>query len=241
MVAVWIGVMILGLIGMIVCVQMQKSNPAMQPASVVFFAFLLFGAVMWLRAADLFGGDRRGIVDNELAYYSARGVKIGALLAKYAPGKKVLVLAEPSFEQDIFSKRLVEVMKKKFGGEVTVAWVDVPGNFVEMGAGYQEIATAGKLNAVIDRHAPGAVVSLTGLPADASRMKIFTRRGRLPLIVVGIGAANRRFVAEQLKSGGIAALIEGRRGGGREAPGDPEKAFGKRNVLYTKDNAADFK
>ena len=37
MVAVWVGVMVVGLIGMIVCGKMQKSNPAMQPVSIGLF------------------------------------------------------------------------------------------------------------------------------------------------------------------------------------------------------------
>ena len=244
MVAVWVGVMVLGLIGMIVCGKMQKSNPAMQPISIILFLVVLAGAVMWLRASNIFGGGSRGIIDNELTYYGARGTGIGKLLSRNAAGKKVLVLVDPNFEQDIFSKRLVEDMKKEFTGEVVVGWADVPTNFAETGASYQDIANAKKLGEVIDKNSPGVIVSLTGLPSDAPRMKIFSsQKGQIPVILVGIGSANRRFVAAQLKSGGIIAVIEGKRSasGNSEAPRDPEKAFNELNTLYTKDNVADFK
>ena len=242
MIAVWVGVMVLGLIGMIVCGKMQKSNPAMQPVSIALFLVVLVGAFMWLKTT-FGGGGGRGIIDNELAYYGARGVKIGRILGRNAAGRKVLVLVDPSFEQDIFSKRLVESMKKEFKGEVVTGSVALPANFSDAGISYQEVANAKKLNEVIDRNAPGAIVSLTGLPTDAGRMKIFTAKETMPVILLGTGSASRKFVAAQLKRGAITAIIESRRGKsvGSEAPSDPETAFEVRNVLYTKDNAADFK
>lgn len=241
MVAVWVGVMVVGLIGMIVCGKMQKSNPAMQPVSIGLFIVVLVGAGMWLKTS-FGGGSGSGIIDNELTYYGARGTKIGKILSQNAAGKKVLVLVDPSFEQDIFSKRLVENMKKEFKGEVVTGWADVPTNFVETGTSYQEVANAKKLTEVIDKNAPGAIVSLTGLPADAPRMKIFTAKDHIPVILVSTGSANRKFVAAQLKKGGITAVIEGKRGDSNsDAPSDPEKAFDARNTLYTKDNVAEFK
>ena len=241
MVAVWVGVMVVGLIGMIVCGKMQKSNPAMQPVSIGLFIVVLVGAGMWLKTT-FGGGSGRGIIDNELTYYGARGTKIGQLLTQHAAGKKVLVLADPSFDQDIFSKRLVENMKKQFNGEVVVGWADVPTNFVENGTSYQEVANAKKITEAIEKNSPGAIVSLTGLPADAGRMKIFTAKEPMPVILVSTGSASRKFVAAQLKKGTILAVIEGKRGDSNsEAPSDPEKAFEARNTLFTKDNVAEFK
>jgi len=241
MIAVWVGLMVVGLIGMIICGKMQKSNPAMQPISIVLFIVVLVGAGMGLKTS-FGGGSGSGIIDNELTYYGARGIKIGKLLSQNAAGKKVLVLADPSFDQDIFSKRLVDEMKKEFKGEVVIGWADVPTNFVEMGTSYQELANAKKLNEVIEKNAPGAIVSLTGLPVDAARMKIFTAKEHMPVILVSTGSANRKFVAVQLKKGAITAVIEGKRGNSESnAPSDPEKAFEVRNTLYTKDNIAEFK
>ena len=46
MIAVWVAVMVVGLIAMIVCSKKQKTNPAMQPVALGVFLVVIVAAVM---------------------------------------------------------------------------------------------------------------------------------------------------------------------------------------------------
>jgi len=246
MVGVWVAVMVIGLIGMIVCGKKQRTNPAMQPVSFLLFVVVLVGAFMWLKEVGIFGGGRsKGIIDNEKAYQAARGYMAADTLKKIAPDKKVLILCDPSFESDIFAKTLVESFKKHYSDntEVVTAWVELPPNFEEMGVGYTEIANAKKLDELINNNSDaGVIISLFGLPADAHRMKFFSKKDHAPFFTFGIGAANRKWVAQQLTKGGINAVVLSKNGVKYDTPAPDEEleGFNTRYRLITKDNAADI-
>ena len=234
--------MVVGLVGMIVCGKMQRANPAMQPISIGLFVVVLICGFFVVRNM-VGGGSGSGIIENEKTYYRSRGYTIAKELTKKNITGKVLVLVDPSYEQDLFSKALVEEMGKGLKCTIVTGFADVPDNLVETGRSYLEVATAKKLDAVVARETPDAVVVLTGLPADARNMTIFKKGTEKPVVLVSLGSANRNFVKAKLKSGNIIAIIEGKRGPGSEvsAPRDLEEAFKLRNELYTQEKAEEFK
>ena len=246
MVGVWVAVMVIGLIGMIVCGKKQRTNPAMQPVSFLLFIVVLVGAFMWLKTVGVLGGSRsKGIIDNEKAYQAARGFMAADLLKKVAPDKKVLILTDPGFENDVFAKTLVESFKKHYNdnADVVTAWVELPPNFEEMGVGYTEIANARKLDELIGNNSDaGIVISLFGLPADAHRMKFFSKKDHPAFFTFGVGAANRKWIAQQLQKGGINGVVLTKTGVKYDvqAPDEELEGFNVRYRLITKDNVADI-
>lgn len=246
MVGVWVAVMVIGLIGMIVCGKKQRTNPAMQPISFLLFIVVLVGAFMWLKTVGVFGGGRsRGIIENEKTFQAARGFVAAEVMKKAAPGKKVLFLTDPGYENDIFAKELVESFKRNYSEntEVVTAWVELPANFEELGVGYTDIANAKKLDELINNHSDaGVIISLFGLPADAHRMKFFSKKDHAPFMTFGTGAANRKWVVQQLQKGSINGVVIRNSTAKYDTPAtDDERAgFDVRYILITKDNAAEL-
>jgi hypothetical protein len=68
--AVWIAMMVVGLVGMIVCSKKQKSNPAMQPVAFALFIVVVIGAVMLLKG--MMGGSNSQILNKEMALKNKR-------------------------------------------------------------------------------------------------------------------------------------------------------------------------
>ena len=235
-----IAIMVLGLIGMIVCSKKQRVNPALQPVSFVLFIVVLVGAFLFLQTRGLFGGSRgSGAVNNELAYQEARGTVVGEYMKSVAPGKKLVIIAEPNYQNDRFTTQLINALKKAYGaGEPEIETVEVPANAEEEGIPASDYMTAKALDALIAKHADvGAVLFLSGLPENPQRMKIFSGN-RPAIMLIGRGGAPNKFLADKIKSGEILGLVVGRPKVKYSEPADSnyKKAFDFRYVLITKDN-----
>ena len=114
MIAVWVAVMVVGLIAMIVCSKKQKTNPAMQPVALGVFLVVIVAAVMLMIETNIFGGSNSAIMESELAFLASRGHAAGAHLAKVAPGKKIVIVAEPNYDKSTYTKDLIEQLKKAY-------------------------------------------------------------------------------------------------------------------------------
>ena len=103
MVALWVIVMAVGLVGMIVCSKKQKTNPAMQPVGILLFIVVLIGAVMLLKSMDVFGGGSSSVLSSEMRFAESRGVKIAKYVAGIAGGKEVLFIVERTTSRVIWA------------------------------------------------------------------------------------------------------------------------------------------
>ena len=246
MVALWVALMAVGLVGMIICSKKQKNNPAMQPVAIVLFLVVLAGAVMLLKEMDVFGGGSSSILSSEMRFAESRGVKAAKFASSFANGKKVLFISDKSFEQGELGKRVVEAIKENCGGNLVTDFIPVPKEMENNGVPVEEFMKAKDMDALLAKHADAAVIiSNIGLPQDARRMKYFKtaadKRAKLVLLNTGF-SANFDFV-KAIKKGDISAVIVTAAGAKYDvkAPKDFEKAFAIRYALVTKDNVDKYK
>ena len=245
MMVLWIAVMVIGLIGMIVCSKKQKTNPAMQPVALGVFIVVIIAAVMLLVETGIFGGGSNSVMESELAFLASRGHAAGAHLAKVAPGKKIVVIAEPNFEKSSQAKAMIDMIKKGYGSEnVVVEALVVPGANAENAMPIEELMKAKDFDAALGKHKDaGIIISLIGLPQNAQRMEAFRASKPPVFFLLSTGMGNGKFVAEKLQKGVIAGVIVPNPKADYEAtaPSDPAKAFSIRFVLVTKENLASYK
>lgn len=246
MVALWVIVMAVGLIGMIICSKKQKSNPAMQPVAIVLFLVVLAGAIMLLKEMDVFGGGSSTILNSEMRFAESRGVKAAKFAATLAGGKKVLFITDKSFEQGDLGKRVVASIKENCGGNLVTDFIPVPKEMENNGVPVEEFMKAKDMDALLAKHTDAAVViSNIGLPQDARRMKYFKTAAdkRAKLILMNTGFSANFDFAKAVKKGDIAAVIVTAPGAKYDikAPKDYDKAFAIRYALVTKDNVEKYK
>ena len=246
MVALWVIVMAIGLVGMIVCSKKQKSNPAMQPVAIVLFLVVLGGAIMLLREMDVFGGGNSSILNSEMRFAESRGVKAAKFASPLAGGKKVLFITEKTYEQGELGKRVVASLKENCGGNLVVDFIPVPKEMENNGVPVEEFMKAKDMDALIAKHADAAVIiSNIGLPQDARKMKFFRTPAdkRAKLILMNTGFSANFDFAKAVKKGDISAIIVTAPGAKYDikAPKDFDKAFDIRYVLVTKDNVDKYK
>ena len=241
MMVLWIAVMVIGLIGMIVCSKKQKTNPAMQPVALGVFVVVIIAAV----ETGIFGGGSNSVMESELAFLASRGHAAGAHLAKVAPGKKILVVAEPNYDKSPQNLNLIEMIKKSYGSDnLVVEAIQIPGASEENPMPIEEVMKAKDYDAVLAKHKDaGIVVSLIGLPQDVKRMAAFRGKPAQTFFLLSTGMGTGKFISEQLNKGVIAGVIVPNPKADYEAkaPKDPAKAFAIRFVLVTKDNLAAHK
>lgn len=238
---VYIAVMVLGLVGMMVCSKKQKNNPAMQPVAFVLFVVVVIGAGMLLREWGVFGGGRDSLLQNELAFYASQGTKTGAFLKQTDPGKKILLVADPGFENNDNIKRLANALKDGYGGEVIMDTVQVPGMQEDAPMPLYMMMKAKEFDEMVDKHGDcDIVVSTIGLPQDARNLKFM---GKKKLFLMGLPSGPVPGLQKALNDGNISGLIISNPQAKYDvsAPSDPMKAFDIRYVLVNKDNAEQFK
>ena len=246
MVALWVIVMAVGLIGMIVCSKKQKTNPALQPVGILLFVVVLIGAVMLLKSMDVFGGGNSSVLSSEMRFAESRGAKVAKYVAGIAGGKEVLFIADKNYAQGELGKRIIETLKKNCGGTLVVDSIAVPAEVESNGTPVEEYMKAAHMDALLAKHPQAAVViSNIGLPQDAGKMLFFkapaAARPKLVLMNTGF-SANFDFL-KALQKGDIEAVIVTSPAAKYDikAPGDLDKAFDIRYVLVTKANADKYK
>jgi len=239
MVMLWVAIMVIGLIGMIVCSKKQKTNPAMQQVALLIFLVVIAAAVMLLIETEVFGSGNSQM-NSELAYLASRGHETGICMKKIAPGKKVLVIAEPGYEKNEQTKNMIDIMKKAYGSETfEIDTLDVPGANAEGAMPLEELMKAKDFNKVLDKHKDAEViVSLVGLPQDVKRMNIFFAAKKPAIFLLSTGMGTGKFIGEQIKAGVIQGVVVPKMKADYEkkAPKDLSEAFAVRFVMVNKDN-----
>lgn len=243
--ATWIcvAIMVIGFIGMIVCSKKQKTNPAMQPVAILLCVIVLgaAGYLLWDKMGASLTGNS-SVMKSELAFLASRGHAAGAHLAKVAPGKKIVVVAEPNYDKSPQTQSLIDMIKKGYGSEnIAVEALVVPGANAENAMPIEELMKAKDFDAALNKHKDaGIVISLVGLPQNANRMAAFRASKPPVFFLLSTGMGTGKFVSAQLQKGVIAGVIVPNPKADYEAsaPSDPAKAFAIRFVLVTKDNLA---
>jgi len=184
------------------------------------------------------GSAKESIIKGQMAFYHSRGYIAGEYLAKIAPGKKMLLIANPGWDTSRMDGTLIEALKKNYG-EVEIDTIVVPPNAEEQGIMISELMTNKALDAIIDKHPDAGVVAfLYGLPENPQRMKIFTKKDRPVIFLFEMGSAEGKWLTKKLADGTISGLIISKRGVKHTTPPkrNDKDTFDVRYVLVTHDN-----
>ena len=233
--ALWIAMMVVGLIGMIVCSKKQKTTPIMQPVAFGLFIVVVIGAVMLLKG--MFGGASP-ILNKEMAFAHSRGYMVGKFLKDKAPGKKVLFVADPVYGQSKTGGALVEGFKKAYGSD-NIVFDNVKPAKTSEEASIEETMTAADMDALFNAHSDaGVIITTIGLPQKAKNMKYFSAKGDKPVLFLlssGISGNNLgKYIADGTIAGG---LINNLKADYRaDAAKTPEDTFKIRYILVDQSN-----
>ena len=230
----------IGLVGMIVCSKKQKSNPALQPVAFVLFLLVVAGAFMSLK--NMFGNGTSEILGKEMAYAHSRGYVVGKYLAGKAAGKKVLLIADPIYEQSKTGSALIKGLKEGYGSDNIVLDNVKPAKMSEE-VSLEEVMTPADMDTLLAAHSDaGVIITTIGLPQKASRMKYFSQSGDKPILFLlssGMGGNKLdKYIAKGEIAGGLVNNIKADLRA--EPKKNPEETFAIRYVLVTKDNIKQY-
>ena len=233
-----VALMAVVLIVMLVCKKSMAASPMLQPILFLCVALEL-GGVIYVIYNNVSGGSgSKSIIKGQMAFYHSRGYIAGEYLAKVAPGKKMLLIANPGWDTSRMDGTLIEALKKNYG-EVEIDTIVVPPNAEEQGIMISELMTNKALDAIIDKHPDvGIVAFLYGLPENPQRMKIFTKKDHPVIFLFEMGAAEGKWLAKQLQSDVISGVILSKRGVKHTEPAkrNDKDTFDVRYILVNKDN-----
>ena len=233
--ALWIAMMVVGLIGMIVCSKKQKTAPIMQPIAFGLFIVVVIGAIMLLKG--MFGGDSP-ILNKEMAFAHSRGYMVGKFLKDKAPGKKVLFVADPIYAQSKTGGALVDGFKKAYGS-TDIVFENVKLAKASEEASIEELMTPADMDKLFAAHSDkGVIITTIGLPQKAKNMKYFTAKGEKPVLFLlssGISGNNLgKYIADGTIAGGLINNLKADYKA--EAAKTPEDTFKIRYILVDKNN-----
>lgn len=238
--ALYVAVMVVGLVGMIICSKKRATNPAMQPLSFVLFLVVLAGAFMWLRESGIIGSSSANTaVGKEHAFNEAKGVISGQFMKKAAPGRKVLAIATPGYENDVFLKTMLKSFSEEYGAEVAIDTIDVPEGADDGSISYIDLMSAKAIKEVIARHdGIGVILFITGFPERYKQMGIFSKKDSPAVFCYSRGQVTNKELVDAVKKGEITGLIVSQKKVDRkkEVKGSDQEIFDIRYVLISKDN-----
>jgi len=224
------------LIVMLVCKKSMATSPMLQPILFLCVALEL-GGVIYVIYNNVSGGGTKSIIKGQMAFYHSRGYIAGQFLKQKAPGKKLLLIANPGWETSRMDGSLIEALKKNYG-EVEIDTIVVPPNAEEQGIMISELMTNKALDAIIDKHPDAGIVAfLYGLPENPQRMKIFSKKGT-EIFLFEMGGAEGKWLTKKIADGSICGLIIAKRGVKHTTPpkSNDKDTFDVRYTLVTKDN-----
>ena len=232
-----VAVMAVVLIVMLVCKKSMAASPMLQPILFLCVALEL-GGVIYVIYNNVSGGGSKSIIQGQLAFYHSRGYIAGEYLAKVAPGKKMLLIANPGWDTSRMDGKLIEALKKNYG-DVEIDTIVVPPNAEEQGIMISELMTNKALDAIIDKHPDAGVIAfLYGLPENPQRMKIFTKKDHPVIFLFEMGGADGKWLTKKLADGTISGVIISKRGVKHTTPPkrNDKDTFDVRYILVNKDN-----
>ncbi len=239
------GVMVVALIGMIACSKKQKTNPAMQPVAFVLFIVVVVCGIMLMKDQFSGGGASSSVIKQETAFYASQGYKVGDYFKAATPGQKVLVIAEPGFENNQQLGKLVEAFKEGYGSEnVVIDTVTLPPGSEELQQPIYVTMKAKQLDELIEKY-PDAklILNLIGLPEDARRLKFWSGSDHPSMVLINFQSGVVNNLSSLIQKGQITGIVIPSRDAKYDvpAPGDPLEAFKIRFVLVDKNNVNEFK
>ncbi len=241
-------VMFIALVGMIICSKKQKSSPAAQPIAIGLLVIVIVCGVAVLYNTGIFGNQTNKFQEYENRYYASQGFVIGKFIAGNYAGKKVLVILEPDFQKNPRTEIMTKAIKAGIGGNAdvtpdTIIPAKAPANPEEgMDMPLVEIMTAADFDTALNKHPEaGVIVSAVGLPRDARKMKLWSKKDRPGVIL--LNAVDMRGYDGLIKSDMIAGIVAV----GPDAkftedapPKDPQEAFNVRYILIDKSNVEKY-
>lgn len=243
MLVVYIALMVVALIGMIICSKKQNTLAIAKPLSMVLLVVVAFCGVMVLKSQ--FSGGISSLRENENRFYVSQAFVVGDFVKNKMDGGKILIVADPNYQNDARMTDFVENMKKGSGGEVVIDTVDLPPPAEEMAEPVSERMRAKDFDAVIAKNSDAkVVVSLIGLPRDLRNLKALTnnKNGKGPGLV--LLNADVPQLGQMIAVGMVtAAVTVSPKAVFNEepAPSDPKAAFAVRYILVDKGNIAENK
>ena len=148
LIAVYLALMVIGVIGIFVCRSKQKTNPNAQSVAVIFTIVTLVGAG-GLIYDQFAGGDREmdQIMKNEASYAKARSLMIAEYAGKNWAGQTAVIIVEPNTEKNQINKACLDALKeglKKANISATEEVLDI-----QQGTGEDSIPIESAINAKI--------------------------------------------------------------------------------------------
>jgi len=130
LIAVYVALMVIGLVGLIVCQKKQKTNPNAQTIALLFLVPTLIGAG-GLIYDQFAGGDREmeQIMKNEIAFAQARAQKVAEFAGQNWAGQSAVIIVEPNTDKNRIAKAGLDALKeslKKAGISATEVALNIP-------------------------------------------------------------------------------------------------------------------
>lgn len=244
-------VMVAALIGMIICSKKQKTNPGAQPVAIALLMVVIISGFYMLYKNNIFGSSNASMIESENHFYASQGYMVGKFISKNIPGASVLLVEDEDFEKNKREQAFIGALKEGMGSNSVNAVALQVLNKPERPKGMpedmpmmpmMEMMTSKDFDATISANSSNnVVISVIGLPRDASNMKLWKMPNakRPKLILIGGGMGGSIKLAPAIQQGLISAVVvisptakfdeEG-------APSKFEDAFLKRYILVDKDN-----
>ena len=244
-------VMVVALVGMIICSKKQKTNPGAQPIAIALLIVVIISGIYMLYKNNIFGSSNTGMIESENHYYASQAYTVGKYIAKNIPGGKVLLIENDGFEKSKRETAFISALKEGMGNNnvkvVAITLLNKPKRPKGMPKDMpmmpmMEMMTSKDFDATLSaNNSQNVVISLIGLPRDASKMKLWRMPAatRPKLILIGSGMGSSIKLGSAIKKGMISAIVMISKNAKFDDEGAPsafEDAFKKRYILIDKAN-----
>ena len=243
MLTVGIIMMIVGFLGVMVCMKIQRSNPSIQPVALLCVLVLLGGLGVY--AYDILSGNSGGSgMETGRIYYCSVADRAGSVLKKSVPGKKVVYVVDPMMLNSETAKSAVETFKKAYGSDdVVLASIEVPADYAEGGMDLFSFLKPKHIDDLVAANSDaGAFVLDIGLPEKGAQVKCFSMPAdkRPVFFLTNIGPISGKVVKKLIKDEKISGVVIGK-GGKRDPDYEPSakklgEAFDRLYVVVDKTN-----
>jgi len=244
--------MILGIImgvalcGMLVCVKKQHSNSKVKPFALVFSAIMIIAGILML--VNYFGPpNTKKYINDKLIFVKSSGYKLGRFFAESMPGKKIVILKDPTRNDSKFQQALLDGLSDGLKPDISDIVIVAPllrssHSKQKKNKPIAELIKAKDINRILKRYPKCEIlISLIGLSKEIKDLDLshnfMTKSSKIPKIAL----LNCRIpnMYKLMKAGFISAVVypnpEKRYSEDRPST-DLNKTFDKRYLLITPEN-----